>query len=102
MNMTLEHVKSIKTNPLILIKTHSQKSVNAIFDYLHSKLNVPLADLELINNNEILTSTNPSLLGEHFPQIDDPFNLMYDIIDDRVRKSRTLKSLPKDPILKRP
>ncbi len=48
MNLTLDHVKSQKTNPLILIKTHSQKPLNAIFDYLHTKLNVPLTDLELL------------------------------------------------------
>lgn len=48
MNLTLDHAKSQKTNPLILIKTHSQKPLNAIFDYLHTKLNVPLTDLELL------------------------------------------------------
>ena len=101
MNLTLEHVKSKKTNPLILIKTHSQKPLNAIFDYLHSKLDVPIADLELINKDYIFSSTNSSLLGEHFSQKDESFYIKYDIIDDRVRKARASKNVPKDTI-KRP
>jgi hypothetical protein len=96
MNLTLEHVKSQKTNPLILIKTHSQKPLNAIFDYLHTKLNVPLTDLELIIKDQILTSTNPSFLGDHFSPTDEPFSLMYDVLDDRVRQFRSSKNLPKD------